>query len=113
MYYFIVRFVFPKHLLSSHFWSLQQRIQFAVIDQKYKLKYYKPVFRSLQAKLHILKNDPSFHNWSRCIALLGSGLHPKPETISRCIPIFGCDQVYHIKNINSSHIVSKKIYFLL
>lgn len=100
---FPLALLFPRLLLSSHFWSLQQRIQFAVIDQKHKLKYYKPVFRSLQAKLHILKKDPIFPYWSKCIALLGSGLHPNPETIAKCIPLFGYNHVYHLKNISSSH----------
>lgn len=43
--FFIGRYVFPKQLLTSHFWSLQQRTQFAVNDQKARLHHYKPVFR--------------------------------------------------------------------
>lgn len=101
---FPLAYFFPRHLLSSHFWSLQQRIEFAVLDQKHKLKYYKPVFRSLQAKLHLLKRDPHFSNWARCIALLGSGLHPKPETLTQCIHLFGYGQIYHIQNLGSVHV---------
>lgn len=43
--------MFPKRLLSSHFWSLQQKLDFSLQDHKQKLYYYRPVFRHLQARV--------------------------------------------------------------
>ncbi|KAK9499813.1 hypothetical protein O3M35_002783 [Rhynocoris fuscipes] len=101
---FPLAYLFPRQLLSSHFWSIQQKTQFAVLDQKSRLKYYKPVFRCLQAKLRLVKSDPLYISWRRCIALLGSGLHPNIRKIAKCQPLFSTGQVYHIENLSSHHI---------
>lgn len=101
---FPLAYFFPRNLLSSHFWSLQQRTQFAVLEQKHKLKYYKPVFRCLQAKLHLLKENPLYPYWTSCVALLGSGLHPTPENVAQCVHLFGHKQLYNIDKIGSNHV---------
>ncbi|XP_073974983.1 LETM1 domain-containing protein 1 [Rhodnius prolixus] len=103
---FPLAYLFPRQLLSSHFWSLQQRVQFAVLDQKSRLRYYKPVFRSLQARLKQVKANLLYFSWRRCIALLGSGLHPSSAKILRCQPLFGKGQIYHMKNLTTHHIGS-------
>ncbi|KAL1123757.1 hypothetical protein AAG570_001530 [Ranatra chinensis] len=102
---FPLAYYFPRYLLSSHFWSLQQRIQFAVLDQKMKLKHYKPVFRCLQASLGTIKGDKLYPVWRQCIALLGSGLHPSPQHISVCAKLFS-ERPYGLQSLSSKHLRS-------
>lgn len=56
-FYYSFRYVFPKQCLTSQFWTLQQKSDFAVADLKRKLKHYRPVFRHLQAKVISVKDE--------------------------------------------------------
>lgn len=53
---FPLAYYFPKRLLSSHFWSLQQKSQFTIEDQKRRLFHYRPVFRALQANVTLVRD---------------------------------------------------------
>ncbi|XP_037076925.1 LETM1 domain-containing protein 1-like [Pollicipes pollicipes] len=46
---FPLAYLFPRQLLSRHFWSLQQRAEFALHEHKRRLLYMRPVLRHLQA----------------------------------------------------------------
>jgi len=48
-------YMFPRALLSPHFWSLQQRVEFALVEHREKLTHFRPVFRNLQAYLDIVE----------------------------------------------------------
>jgi len=102
---FPLAYLFPRQLLSSHFWSLQQRTQFAVVEQKQRLKHYKPVFRALQAKASQIKMHPLYPRWRHIIALLGSGLHPTPEQIYACKNLFE-NGPFDLQHLLSGHLVS-------
>lgn len=59
LYYFFLlfncRYMFPRKLLTYHFWSLQQRSEFALMDLKRRLISYRPVLRCMQARLRTIK----------------------------------------------------------
>ncbi|XP_039287361.1 LETM1 domain-containing protein 1 [Nilaparvata lugens] len=95
-------YYFPRQLLTRHFWSLQQRSEFAIMVQRKKLRWYKPVFRSLQAQLEVLQSHPCHKDWEYVIRLLGSGLHPSPTTIIKCKPLFA-ESPYHLRRLYQSH----------
>lgn len=100
---FPLAYWFPRRLLTSHFWSLQQRAEFAMMEQKQQLRHNKPVFRSLQFQLEKLEDHPLYDNWSYCIRLLGSGLHPTPLQLIECKPLFA-EYPYHLSQLYSSHL---------
>ncbi|XP_075230377.1 LETM1 domain-containing protein 1 isoform X2 [Lycorma delicatula] len=100
---FPLLYFFPRQLLSSHFWSLQQRAEFAIHFQRRRLHWYKPVFRSLQAQLDSLQSHPCYDDWQYVIRLIGSGLHPNAETIIKCKPLF-VDSPYHLRKLYTGHV---------
>lgn len=100
---FPLAFWFPRQLLTSHFWSLQQRAEFSMMEQKQRLRHNKPVFRSLQFQLEKVEDHPLFDKWSYCIRLLGSGLHPTPLQLVECKQLFA-EYPYHLSQLYSSHL---------
>jgi len=101
---FPVAYMFPRQILSPHFWTIEQKINFALIDHRKRLRSYRPTFRHIQAKLDsvpetyvIDDNDGSgikkldsqkegdiIQLRKKCRAIfgkLGSGLHPTVEEI--------------------------------
>lgn len=120
------RYMFPRTLLSHHFWSLQQRSEFSMIEHKEKLTYFRPVFRSLQAQLRSVKvstvftkkgihtfiynlfqNQPEHKSWSNVLGLIGSGVHPSPQLLLDCIHLFE-DKPYNLSSLTAYHIVSPR-----
>ncbi|XP_037076930.1 LETM1 domain-containing protein 1-like [Pollicipes pollicipes] len=51
---FPLAYLFPRQLLSRHFWSLQQRAEFALHEHKRRLLYMRPVLRHLQARWRLV-----------------------------------------------------------
>ncbi|XP_069674389.1 LETM1 domain-containing protein 1 isoform X2 [Periplaneta americana] len=96
-------YLFPRHLLCHHFWTLQQRMEFAMETQRKKLYNYKPVFRCLQAQLDTLQGRAEHNNWGYVLGLLGSGVHPKPEDIVKSIHLFRGDP-YHLAYLYPGHV---------
>ncbi|CAG9788983.1 unnamed protein product [Diatraea saccharalis] len=100
---FPLAFLKPKSLLCSHFWSIQQRIEFSQQDLTEKLKHNKPVFRALQAKLDQIPDSYMKQEWKRILALLGSGVHPSPEDILECKELF-VDGPYNLNCLSYNHL---------
>ncbi|XP_035225209.1 LETM1 domain-containing protein 1-like, partial [Stegodyphus dumicola] len=100
-----VIYLFPRRFLSSHFWTLQQKVDFAVISQKKKLYYYRPVFRQLQAKVHNIDDLASRNKCQDIFYKLGSGLHPTIDEILEVKPLF-VDKPYGIFSITNRHLHS-------
>ncbi|XP_068087152.1 LETM1 domain-containing protein 1 isoform X2 [Anabrus simplex] len=96
-------YFFPRQLLCSHFWTLQQKTEFALHSQRRRLYNYRPVFRALQAQLDFLDDSPLKESWAHALSLLGSGVHPKPEEILLCKDLF-CSHPYHLLHLYSSHV---------
>lgn len=102
---FPMAYVLPKYMLSSHFWSIQQRIQFQVSDHKNKLYYYRPVFRHLQSKLSIVSQENDLqHNCRQIFAKLGSGTHPSVEQLLQVKQLF-VEKPYGLPFLTSRHLV--------
>ena len=102
---FPLAYMFPKLMLSSHFWNLSQRINFQVQDHKRRLYYYRPVFRHLQSKLSLISNNDSLQ--TKCGNIfnkLGSGTHPDVEEILLVKQLF-IDKPYALENLSSRHLV--------
>lgn len=102
---FPLAFFLPKHLLSSHFWTIQQRIQFQVSDHTKKLYHYRPVFRQLQSKLSIVTIEDNLQEKCRKVfAKLGSGTHPTVDQVLEVKQLF-IGKPYGLQFLTSRHLV--------
>ncbi|XP_026761497.1 LETM1 domain-containing protein 1 [Galleria mellonella] len=99
---FPLAFLKPKTLLCSHFWSIQQRLEFSMQDLTERLKNNKPVFRALQAKLDSIPNSEMQKKWRRILALLGSGVHPTPQEVLECKELF-IKEPYQLDSLSFAH----------
>ncbi|KAM3968473.1 LETM1 domain-containing protein 1 [Aphomia sociella] len=99
---FPLAFLKPKTLLCSHFWSIQQRLEFSMQDLKERLRNNKPVFRALQAKLDSIPNNEVKEKWRRVLALLGSGVHPSPQEVLECKELF-IKEPYQLASLSYAH----------
>lgn len=100
---FPIAYMFPRVFLSSHFWTIQQKLEFQQITLKTRFTNNRKVFRSLQAKLSDIKDDPYCLFWEQILGLLGSGRHPTVEDILVVKNIF-TRPPYNFKSLSSSHI---------
>lgn len=99
---FPLAYYFPRHLLTSHYWTLQQKLDFMLLDHKKRLKHNRPLFRCMQAELHNIKNHTLKLKWSGIIACLGSGTHPNVKDIIACSELF-IDQPFSLNNLKRKH----------
>lgn len=106
---FPMAYLFPRQLLCSHFWSLQQRLEFSLHNHRLRLYNYRPVFRALQAQVDNLKSHPLEAQWSHALSLVGSGIHPSPDEILSCIDLF-CDYPYDILHLYTGHVVNIQLF---
>lgn len=104
---FPLAYLFPRHLLTHHFWNLQQKSEFTVLELKERLLHNKPVFRHLQEQLKSLKNHKLCEPWRKILGMLGSGVQPSVEEILECQELFA-SAPYSIPCLRRSHVVSKR-----
>lgn len=98
-------YMYPRKLLTSHFWTLQQRNEFAILCIKERIAYNRRVFRFLQEKLPILKNDRHYEQWRHILGLLGSGKHPTAHELLAIKDLFA-EAPYKTRSLPYTHVVS-------
>ncbi|KAL1516612.1 hypothetical protein ABEB36_000502 [Hypothenemus hampei] len=123
--YFVLPLVYalPKQLLTSHFWTPEQREQFQIAYLKDRLLHNRQVFRldavvdfqalnyscfrHLQSQINFLKHDKKnkdlFEKWAKILGLIGSGIQPSIEEILACKELF-MDEPYHLLYLSRNHI---------
>lgn len=102
---FPVAYLFPKHFLSSHFWNLQQKIDFQLEEHTKKITNNRSVFRHLQAKLDEVPYNNDHHNNVKLIFdKLGSGLYASPQEILN-VSSFFTGQPFGLNHLCNSHLV--------
>jgi LETM1-like protein len=67
---FPMAYIFPRKLLCRHFWSLQQRADFAAIDLRKRLFNQRPVLRCLQVIFVWKTTQNSFYQRVKIIDIL-------------------------------------------
>lgn len=109
---FPLAYMYPRLLLTQHFWSTEQRSEFNQYYLKDRLTYTRKVFRCLQEKLELIIPENKNHSkWTYILGLLGSGVHPTSEEILLVRRIF-TEYPYHLDSLSSKHLVFlKKLYF--
>lgn len=100
---FPLAYYFPRLLLSYHYWTLQQRLEFMLHAHKKRLKHNRPLFRCMQAELDTITDQTLKTKWSNIIACLGSGTHPYTKDIIACSKLFS-DEPYGLQNLRRKHV---------
>lgn len=101
--------MYPRIFLTSHFWSIQQKSEFNQYYLKQRLQNNIKVFRCIQAKLELVKDDHlHYPKWKHILGLLGSGLHPTTDEIIFIKDIF-IKPPYNIDSLTQRHLV--KFFF--
>lgn len=100
---FPLAYYFPRYLLTSHYWTLQQKLEFMLLDHKKRLKHNRPLFRCMQAELHNIKDHKLKLKWSGIIACLGSGTHPNVKDIIACSELFA-NEPFSLNSLKRKHI---------
>ncbi|XP_046606216.1 LETM1 domain-containing protein 1 [Neodiprion virginianus] len=98
-----IGYYFPRTFLTSQFWDLQQRLDFALLDHKYRLKHNKPLFRCVQASLNKIDDQVLREKWNEVIATLGAGRHPATQDIIECKVLFE-EAPYSLKSLRRKHL---------
>ncbi|XP_072743889.1 LETM1 domain-containing protein 1 [Anoplolepis gracilipes] len=93
---------FPRYLLTSHYWTLQQKLDFMLFDHKNRLKHNRPLFRCMQAELKTIKDQTLRIKWRDVIACLGSGTHPTTKNIMVCSELFS-GSPYSLNTLKRKH----------
>lgn len=102
---FPLAYLFPRHLLTSHFWNLQQKNEFTILALKDRLLHHRPVFRHLQEQLKSLKGHELYEPWRKILGMLGSGIQPTVQEILECKKLFA-EKPYAIPYLKRHHVVS-------
>lgn len=104
--------MYPRKLLTRHFWTLQQRSEFAVLNLQDRISYNLKVFRFLQSKLSQVKNDVNYEKWRHALGLVGSGTHPTSEEVISVKDLFAAAP-YKTSSLSYRHLVSALVSSVL
>ncbi|XP_060520436.1 LETM1 domain-containing protein 1 isoform X2 [Cylas formicarius] len=99
-------YYFPKQLLSSHFWTLNQKSKFKTEYLAERLKHNRPILRHLQLQIGFLKREKlqsMFKPWTEVLGTLGSGTQPTVEQILTCKELFS-GEPYHLMYLSRNHV---------
>lgn len=106
---FPLAYKFPKYLLSQHFYSIEQRVDFSVADLTKRLHHSRPVFRHLQEKVDQIKGtegDPDVkQKCQEVFDLLGSGFHPSIDQVLQLKPVFESNP-FGLRYLKGPHLYS-------
>lgn len=102
---FPLAYKYPRTFLSTHYWSLEQRVDFALDDHKKRLLYYKPVFRHLQNNLKLIADEQIREKLQSIFYTIGSGMHPQLEHVLVVNSVFRGNP-YGLHYLSSGHLVS-------
>lgn len=106
---FPLAYKFPKYLLSHHFYSIEQRVDFSMADLTKRLHYSRPVFRHLQEKVDQVEGtecDPDLREKCQNVFdLLGSGFHPSIDQILQLKPVFE-SKPFGLRYLKGPHLYS-------
>jgi len=100
---FPIAYHFPKYLLSSHFWSTQQKLKFLMEKQKLKIYHYGHVFRFLQQNTNHIRNQQMKQLVQHCLQKLESGHHPTVREVMAIKTVFEFEP-FSLKSLQSSHL---------
>lgn len=106
---FPIAYKFPKYFLSSHFYSIEQKVDFSLTDLTKRLHHSKPVFRYLQERIEEIEsteNNPNMRGkCQEVFDLLGSGFHPTMDQILSIKHVFEM-KPFGLRYLKGGHLYS-------
>lgn len=85
---FPLAYYFPRQLLTSHYWTAQQKTDFMILDLRKRLKHNACLFKYFQTNVPMIQDKLLMRKWTDIIACLGSGSHPDTNNIIYCSELF-------------------------
>lgn len=107
---FPLAFYFPHVVLTSHYWSIEDKLNFLLKEHKKRLRHNKPLFRCVQSQVRGVKDPKLQMKLKDIIACIGSGTHPSVNQILHCKELFS-GPPYSLKHIKRKHVVSCFVIF--
>lgn len=108
---FPLAYFYPRQMLCTHFWTIQQRSEFQIYYLRQRLLNHRPTFRCVQEQLDTLKEHRLYNDWAEVLGLVGSGAQPSTEQIISCKELFESGP-YQIEHLTGSHVVCCDLYKL-
>lgn len=108
---FPMAYFFPKKILTSHYWTPEQRDQFTSIDHKARRKHMERIFTSLQQEGHVIESDTKDH-WEELTKTLTNKRDPSPDAVLACKPLFS-DGPFSLQCIKRPHLVIKLLNLII
>ncbi|XP_015189122.1 PREDICTED: LETM1 domain-containing protein 1 [Polistes dominula] len=95
-------YFFPRQMLTHHFWTPEQKIDFTLYYYSQRFKYSRPLFHCMESKANHINDQILKTKWSGIIACLGSGGQPTVESMVSCIALFASSP-YSLDTLESKH----------
>jgi hypothetical protein len=93
----------PRTFLCHHFWSLEQKVDFALEDHSKNLRSYRPVFRHLQNKVTAIEDFRLREDCDKLFGKIGSGHHATVEEVLSVRRAFE-GKPFGIEHLTSRHL---------
>lgn len=107
---FPLAFYFPHKILTSHYWSIQDKLNFMLSEHKNRIKHFKPLLRCLQSQVNKVQDTNLQKQLKKIIAHLGSGTHPTPDSVLKCKTLFSASP-FALKKLKRKHMVCCNFYY--
>ncbi|XP_014612630.1 PREDICTED: LETM1 domain-containing protein 1 isoform X3 [Polistes canadensis] len=89
-------------MLTHHFWTPQQKIDFNLYYYAKRFKYSRPLFYCMKIKTNHINDKLLKNKWCGIITSLGCGGHPTVENVISCIALFA-SAPYSLDTLDSKH----------
>ncbi|KAL4120805.1 hypothetical protein QTP88_013426 [Uroleucon formosanum] len=103
MLIFPIAFMFPKYLLSEHFWTDEQLKEYWTKDQQNNFEHNMNVFENLSLMAEECSDDMLL-KWFRVIECLGAGNVAPVEDIIQAMPVFATFP-YNLSSLPPQHVI--------
>lgn len=97
--------MYPKRLLTSHFWTDEQKREFRNSYMSERLKNSSPLVKSLQYHVKDIKDTKVIPKWTGVMQLLQGGRQPSVQQLIECKHLFVTGP-YSFSNLHFAHRVS-------
>ena len=106
---FPVAFYFPHLILTSHYWSIEDKLNFMLKKHKRRLAHNRPLLRCVQNEVKTIEDTELQKALNNVIAPINSGTHPTINDIVKCKKLFS-GSPYSLNCIRRKHVVSYIVY---
>lgn len=100
---FPLAYRFPRYLLSQHYWTAEQKINFQTDAHRDKVRHYGAVFQDFEKRMSLINEDGDRNECRAILDQLRTGLHPRIEQVLRIKSYFSSPSCLSLSQLPSSH----------